>query len=174
MFNNNNLCDLLDVYDDGYSILFPKGAFVREECNGLGKNVLKMGLRPSIVGFLETAKIVVNLTELNGTLQDVSFGLMESMQKYIETPGLQLLKMFKMELADYLQQMKLVFSAKFAVFVVVVLLLFVIAWIPFLRQLNARIWTAKGMLNMLPMSLVTANDKLREQLTSGSILKSVK
>jgi hypothetical protein len=70
--------------------------------------------------------------------------------------------------------MKLVFSAKFAVFVVIVLVLFVVAWLPFLRELNARIWTAKGMLNMLPMSLVTANDKLREQLTSGSILKSVK
>lgn len=111
---------------------------------------------------------------MNGTLSDVTFGLMESMQKYIETPGLQLLKLFRTEFAEYLQQTKLVFSAKFAAFVIIVVLLFLFVWLLFLRELNARIWTAKGMLNMLPMSLVTANDKLREQLTSGSILKSGK
>lgn len=52
LYNSNNLCDLIDTYKDGYSTLFPPKSFVVDECNKLGKNVLKMGLRPSIVGFL--------------------------------------------------------------------------------------------------------------------------
>jgi hypothetical protein len=52
--------------------------------------------------------------------------------------------------------------------------MFLGAWIPFLRKLNMKIWMTKGMLNMIPMDLVSHNEKLKEQLISGNILNYVK
>ncbi len=62
-------------------------------------------------------------------------------------------------------------AIKFSVFTIVMLVLFVGAWLPFMRSLNAKIWMTKGMLNMIPLEMVSSNDKLKEQLITGNILK---
>lgn len=96
------------------------------------------------------------------------------MQKYLEAPLFSLSGIFSAAFTETLALTKQMVSIKFAVFVILLLVLFVFAWLPFLRELNAKIWMTKGMLNMIPLRLVSQNEKLKEQLISGNILSSVK
>jgi|JI6StandDraft_1071083.scaffolds.fasta_scaffold05710_10 hypothetical protein len=77
-------------------------------------------------------------------------------------------------LSDSMQQTRQMISIKFAIFIILLLGLFVAAWLPFLRKLNSKVWMTKGMLNMIPLNLVSSNSKLKGQLITGSILNSVK
>jgi len=100
--------------------------------------------------------------------------LLESLHKYLEAPLLQLCGGFLQGVSDSLEQTSQTIAIKFAVFTFVMLVLFVAAWLPFMRSLNAMIWMTKGMLNMIPLDMITRNDKLKEKLTTGSILRYVK
>jgi len=64
---------------------------------------------------------------------------------------------------------------RFAVFVCFVVIAFLILWLPYLQGLQDKIFRTKGMLNMIPMELITKNANLRRLFAqSGDILQAVK
>jgi PAS domain S-box-containing protein len=64
---------------------------------------------------------------------------------------------------------------RFAVFVCFVVIAFLILWLPYLKGLQDKIFRTKGMLNMIPMELITKNANLRRLFAqSGDILQAVK
>lgn len=63
---------------------------------------------------------------------------------------------------------------KFAVFIVVGALMFLFVWIPYLRNLSQKIWRTKGMLNMIPMHLISRNQDLKDAFMSNDLLHAVK
>lgn len=46
-------------------------------------------------------------------------------------------------------------------FGVLVTILYIVIWKPYLIKLNMKIWRTKGMLNMIPMSMINKNEKLK-------------
>jgi len=64
---------------------------------------------------------------------------------------------------------------RFAVFVCFIFFAFLILWLPYLKGLQDKIFRTKGMLNMIPMELITKNANLRRLFAqSGDILQAVK
>jgi len=64
---------------------------------------------------------------------------------------------------------------RFAVFVCFIIVAFLILWLPYLQGLQDKIFRTKGMLNMIPMELITKNANLRRLFAqSGDILQAVK
>lgn len=47
-------------------------------------------------------------------------------------------------------------------------------WRPYVSNLNNNIWRTKGMLSMIPMEVLLANENLRTALLSGDLMKAVK
>lgn len=60
------------------------------------------------------------------------------------------------------------------VFTAGIVFIFLFLWIPYLRSLSTKIWRTKGMLNMIPIDVITKHDSLKNAFISGDILRAVK
>ena len=63
---------------------------------------------------------------------------------------------------------------KFGVFIIALFLLLIFVWMPYLTRLTRQIFRTKGLLNMIPMTILQKNKSLRETFTSNAILNAVK
>lgn len=63
---------------------------------------------------------------------------------------------------------------KFVIFLVFELVVFVIIWTPYLKNLSQNIWRTKGMLNMIPMDVMSRNESLKNVFTSNDLLQAVR
>jgi hypothetical protein len=55
-----------------------------------------------------------------------------------------------------------------------VLLCWKLIWRSYLSELNVKIWRTKGLLNLIPMRIITANEYLKNEFTSGLLEKAVR
>jgi hypothetical protein len=46
---------------------------------------------------------------------------------------------------------------KLILFIAIMILIFIFAWIPYLKSINTQIWRTKGMLNMIPIEIIITN-----------------
>jgi hypothetical protein len=61
--------------------------------------------------------------------------------------------------------------------VIIILLffaMFVVGWIPFIKNRNKILWRTKGLLNMIPIELFKKNENLKKGFNSGAFLEAVK
>lgn len=63
---------------------------------------------------------------------------------------------------------------KFSLFLSFMLIIFFGVWLPYLAKLSQKIWRTKGMLNMIPMDIITKDQNLKQAFVSGEILQAVK
>jgi PAS domain S-box-containing protein len=75
---------------------------------------------------------------------------------------------------DYLSTIDSLAKVKFIVFIVAAFLIFFFIWIPYLKRLKEKIFRTKGMLNMIPMNIITKNESLKNEFIQGDILQAVK
>lgn len=75
---------------------------------------------------------------------------------------------------DYLSTINTLARVKFIVFIVAAFLIFFFIWIPYLKRLKEKIFRTKGMLNMIPMNIITKNESLKNEFIQGDILQAVK
>jgi len=47
-------------------------------------------------------------------------------------------------------------------------------WLPYLKNLSNKIFRTKGMLNMIPMDIISKNGNLKDLFISGDLLNAVK
>jgi hypothetical protein len=69
---------------------------------------------------------------------------------------------------------RLIGVGKLAGFVAIVALLYVILWLPHLKDLNIKVWRTKGMLNLIPMSIISNTERLKNEFTSGQLERAVR
>lgn len=62
---------------------------------------------------------------------------------------------------DYMKQFEKIEKIKFSVFIVGMCIVFVFIWYPYQQSLNVKIWRTKGMLNMIPMEIITKHANLK-------------
>ncbi len=77
-------------------------------------------------------------------------------------------------LNSYMSDQESVEKIKFSVFIILIVVVFFLIWTPYLRNLNTKIWRTKGMLNMIPMDIISKNENLKNAFISGDILQAVK
>jgi len=65
-------------------------------------------------------------------------------------------------------------QAKFGCFCVVLIILGLFVWLPYLRGLTSQIFRTKGLLNMIPMSMLKKNKALKEAFISNEVLNALK
>lgn len=63
---------------------------------------------------------------------------------------------------------------KFVVYLCFCFFVFVILWLPYRKNLGDKIFRTKGMLNMIPMEIITKNESLKNTFLDGGILQGVK
>ena len=63
---------------------------------------------------------------------------------------------------------------KFVVYLCFCLFVFVVLWLPYRKNLSDKIFRTKGMLNMIPMEIITKNENLKSMFLEGGILQGVK
>lgn len=85
-----------------------------------------------------------------------------------------LVSLFMSNTGDYFDYMLTIEKIKCGLFIAVVFILFIMIWGPYLRALSRKIWRTKGMLNMIPMELISKNEVLKKKFISGDLLKAVR
>lgn len=81
---------------------------------------------------------------------------------------------FVASLNTHMDDQEYVEKIKFSVFIILIVVVFFLIWTPYLRNLNTKIWRTKGMLNMIPMDIISKNENLKNAFISGDILQAVK
>mmetsp|Transcript_16936 Transcript_16936/g.1515 ORF Transcript_16936/g.1515 Transcript_16936/m.1515 type:complete len:97 (-) Transcript_16936:34-324(-) len=87
---------------------------------------------------------------------------------------IELKELLKDSINDFLDANSSIGTIKFIIFMVIIVLIFIIVWTPYLKSLNNKIWRTKGMLNMIPIDIIIRNEKLRSAMKSGEILDAVR
>lgn len=74
----------------------------------------------------------------------------------------------------YLDSWSTFFKIEFGVFMGILAFIFIFIWVPYLKTLSKKIWRTKGMLNMIPMDLMTKNENLKVAFVSPDLQKAVR
>lgn len=80
------------------------------------------------------------------------------MQKYMVPAMLELKDVMLDNIDTMVSDSNSMETIKFIMFLIALVLLFILAWIPYLKKLNNKIWRTKGMLNMIPMDIIIRNN----------------
>jgi len=49
-----------------------------------------------------------------------------------------------------------------------------LVWLPYLQELNIKIWKTKGLLNLIPMRIVKNNEMLKNEFISGKFEMAIR
>jgi len=92
----------------------------------------------------------------------------------IDPPLKDLINSFDSSFEDYLKFILVIEKIKFVAFLTCLLVIFLFLWVPYLKRLSMKIFRTKGMLNMIPMDIISKSEQLKYMFTSGSLLNAVK
>jgi len=89
-------------------------------------------------------------------------------------PALQaLLAQYITTFQNYLDVSLNVERIRFTIFILGSFAIFFFLWTPYLKRVRDDIWRTKGMLNMIPMEIITKNENLKNLFTSGELMQAV-
>jgi len=94
--------------------------------------------------------------------------------KYIETPMLAVMRSIEASIDSRVELSKLIIVLSGSVFILILLLCWKFIWANYLSTLNIKIWRTKGLLNLIPMRIITANNHLKNEFTSGQLENAVR
>jgi len=155
-------------------------------CSSLGSGLLSSGLTLAITTIsLNTADVIkaydnafpsstnLNLTKLayntNTKLTEAQKGM-----DLIMPPLDYLLTSFEGKYQDFISKAKQTQIIKFVIYIIFCGFTFVLLWLPYRKSLSDKIFRTKGMLNMIPMDIITKNENLKGQFLAVEILQAVK
>lgn len=150
--------------------LFQEG-MTTAECYSVKSRVLQKGLKTGIVSVLEDIRSLLSQYPTSVPKQVLASKMMEYdiLVKYIEAPMLAILQSAHSSIDKMVQQSELTIILSGSIFLGLVLLSWRLVWLHYLSQLNVKIWRTKGLLNLIPMRIITANDLLKNEFTSGQL-----
>ena len=155
--------------------------FWKLECNEIADGLLKKGIKTSVIAIAESSLDTISTfnqgkmeeNDADILLNDKDVVQYEDLILYIGQAMDYLLELF-LEKSKNLLGNNLTFEdVKFAMFVVLVIFVFLFLWTPFLKALINKIWRTKGMLGMIPMSIILKNPRLKSAF-QGEILQEIK
>lgn len=87
--------------------------------------------------------------------------IFDILTKYIETPTLAILSTLNSSLNKVIVASRTVILLSGGLFLLGLILCWRIFWTRYLSELNIKIWRTKGLLNLIPMRIITSNDLLK-------------
>lgn len=85
-----------------------------------------------------------------------------------------IIKSYDQSMSKYIAYTFLVNIIIVLVSAVLLLVLFLFVWRPYLKNLNNNIWRTKGMLSMIPMKAIQDNKALESAIIEGDLVQAVK
>lgn len=107
---------------------------------------------------INVSSLLINL----GAIQDkIMPALQALLSKYIDT------------FQNYLDKFLTIERIRFTIFILGSFAIFFFLWTPYLKKVRDDIWRTKGMLNMIPMEIITKNENLKNIFTSGELMQAI-
>ncbi|CAK79207.1 unnamed protein product (macronuclear) [Paramecium tetraurelia] len=169
-FNFNDMCSNI-------TLMSPLDTTITESgCRQVQNGILEKGLRTSVINLAlysnDSLKITGNNTKstiINGN----TFQIINDIVKYIRPAFNTLNEVYITDSQDYINYSQSIEIVKFVVLIIAWIILFFIIWMPYLTKLSIQIWQTKGMLNMIPMSIIQKNEKLKFRFLQDNIMTMV-
>lgn len=98
----------------------------------------------------------------------------EALIKYLESPMLKIIYGTENSVKATNESYQLVLIICSTIFLVIVVGFWRLIWTIYIEELNNKIWRTKGMLNIIPMRIITANELLKNEFASGQLEKAVR
>lgn len=145
--------------------------------------MLQKGLKVSITAYIEDIRNMITDYVNAGVTTKTAKNTLFAKTKYVDLELMQfymvpMIETLNLELMDgiqsFLNNQDLIEEIKFGVFVGALVIVFLLIWLPYLSSLSQKIWRTKGMLNMIPMDIITKDANLKAAFVSGDILQAVK
>ncbi len=76
------------------------------------------------------------------------------MTEFLVPSLLELIDEFVNAWKDYIAYLILIENIKISIFIIIVILVYIILWYPYLGNLSHKIWQTKGMLKMIPNEII--------------------
>lgn len=177
-YTNNDLCSI--YYE-------PLGE--ETTCNSLGSGLLSSGLTLAITTIsLNTADVVksfytayaaASTTSAQNTtklayMTSTKLTQAQNGMDLVMPPLSYLLTSFEGKYQDFISKSKQTQIIKFVIYIIFCCFTFVLLWLPYRKSLSDKIFRTKGMLNMIPMDIITKNENLKGQFLAVEILQAVK
>jgi hypothetical protein len=159
-------------------------------CTAIANGLLKSGITQTVTTIVlntgdVTKNFYSNITSfvpgtytLNQTemyfINIVDLQAAHNAMNYLMPPLEQLLSQFQTKYSKYLSNFKQQEIIKFVIYIVFCAFVFVVLWLPYRKNLSDKIFRTKGMLNMIPIELITKYKSLNELFTDANILQGVK
>jgi len=151
-----------------------------EACNKVSNGLLTKGMALSVTTLtLNSDDVIKNFdnTTADGiktSLRSTKFVEADKIMKYIMPPLADLKTSYEAAFQDYLDSQKKIEIIKFVLFIIFCFFVFFFLWQPYLKNLKDKIFRTKGMLNMIPMDIISKNESLRGQFLGDNIMRAVK
>lgn len=137
--------------------------FSSSECYKVHSQILQKGVKTGIVDALESIRSLVS--QYNSTVPrsvlTSNLLVFDTLAKYIETPMLAVLNSINSNLNAIIATSRIVILVSGGIFIFGLILFWRIFWTRYLSELNIKIWRTKGLLNLIPMRIITTNDLLK-------------
>jgi hypothetical protein len=172
-YNNGDVCSLIPSYS-GYSI-FNEG-LTATECYSVHSQILQKGVKTGIVDALESIRSLVSQynSSVPRSVLAANVIVFDILAKYIESPMLAVLSSLSANLSKTMAGSRTVVLVSGVIFMLVLILCWKILWTRYLSELNIKIWRTKGLLNLIPMRIITSNDLLKNEFASGQLENAVR
>ncbi|EAR83936.2 PAS domain S-box protein (macronuclear) [Tetrahymena thermophila SB210] len=162
-------------------------SFNSQDCETIQNGILSKGLQTSIVSLIEGIRdYIVDFSSKLGSDSDknlktqiayLNSDKLVSFQKslqYMQPSMLSTNALMVNNFSSLLTQTQNIEIIILSIFITVTIIIFFLIWLPYLRSLSNKIWRTKGMLNMIPIDVITKHDSLKNAFISGDILRAVK
>jgi hypothetical protein len=158
-------------------------------CNNVSNGLLNKGLTQAITTLIQKSDDIIkafnatipssntlfmNLTAQRTRIASTDYVTADSIVTYLMPPLDDLINKYQVGFQNFLSKAKTIEIIKFVIFFLFCLFVFIFVWQPYLRGLKDKIFRTKGMLNMIPMDIISKNESLRGLFLSGNILQAVK
>jgi len=157
-------------------------------CQGISNGLLQKGLALATTTLTLNSDDIIKAYEASlvatpvptvPAAQTASFATAKFLQSdnimsYIMPPLADLKASYQSAFQDYLDAQKKIEIIKFVLFILFCFFVFFFLWQPYLKNLKDKIFRTKGMLNMIPMDIISKNESLKGQFLGDNIMRAVK
>ena len=161
--DSDNFCDYIKdrINEDTY-----------KSCITYNTGTMLRGFKTNIYQILANIEFLLNsLQQLkaeghspNSLIHDSKLDFIGVVKTNFMNPAyLKLTETFKEETESYLNRIKLWTSVKNSCFLAIAILIYVLIFIRFMKQLQSEIWETKGLLTLIPISLISSNPDLKSK-----------
>jgi uncharacterized membrane protein len=152
-------------------------------CETVDSGIISKGLQTSIVHIVEQDRQVIS-NFFNGTpiTPSLQYGAINDYRMFQSNqilnniiPAIENLEVLYLQnFSDYLTYGLSMNKVDFSVTLIFIFFIYLFVWSPYLRNLSSKIWRTKGMLNMIPMEIISKYDSLKQAFIGGDLLQAVK